>query len=46
MSATTSSSADQALAEITGQPDPDTIEEVIARMEAIDAALPNDDGLK
>ena len=46
MSTATASSADQALAAIVSQAPPDSIAEVIARMEAIDAALPNADGLK
>jgi hypothetical protein len=46
MPTTTSSPADQALAEIVGRPEPNTIADVIAQMQAIDAALGNDDGLK
>ena len=46
MSTTTSSPADQALADIVGQPEPNTIADVVARMQAIDAVLGNDDGLK
>jgi hypothetical protein len=46
MSSTTSSPADQALAEIVGQPAPATIADVIARMEAIDGLLAANDGLK
>jgi hypothetical protein len=46
MSSTTSSPADQALAEIVGQPAPTTIADVIAQMEAIDGLLAANDGLK
>jgi len=46
MSTTTSSPADQALAEIVGQSAPATIAEVIAQMQAIDGVLGNEDGLK
>jgi Family of unknown function (DUF5995) len=46
MSTTTSSPADQALADIVGRPDPTTIADVIAQMQDIDALLGNDDGLK
>lgn len=46
MATSTSSAAERALAKIVGGADPDTIGDVIARMEAIDAALPNHDGLK
>jgi hypothetical protein len=43
---TTSSPADQALAEIVSRPAAATIVDVIAQMQAIDALLGNDDGLK
>lgn len=46
MSTTTSSPADQALAEIVGGPAPATIAEVVAQMNAIDALLASNDGLK
>ena len=46
MSTTTSTPADQALAEIVGRPAPDTIADVIEQMQAIDAVLPDNDGLK
>ncbi|UWZ82507.1 DUF5995 family protein [Occallatibacter riparius] len=46
MATTTSSPADQALAGIVSGPEPNTIADVIALMQAIDAALGNDDGLK
>jgi hypothetical protein len=46
MASTTLSPADQALNALVSAPPPDTINDVIARMQAIDAALPNDDGLK
>ena len=46
MATSTSSPADQALAGIVSQAAPDTIGDVIARMEAIDALLPANDGLK
>jgi hypothetical protein len=46
MSTTTSSPADQALAEIVGRPAPATIADVIAQMQEIDALLADNDGLK
>ena len=46
MASTTLSPADEALNAIVSAPPPDSINDVVARMEAIDAALPNGDGLK
>lgn len=46
MASTNLSPADQALQAVVTAADPDSITDVIARMEAIDAALPNNDGLK
>lgn len=46
MATTTLSPADQALNGIVSAAPPDTINDVIARMQAIDTALPNNDGLK
>ena len=46
MSTTTSSPADQALADIVGRPAPATIADVIAQMQDIDAILADNDGLK
>ena len=46
MASTTLSPADAALNAIVSAAPPDTINDVVARMEAIDAALPNGDGLK
>jgi hypothetical protein len=46
MSTTASSPADQALAEIVSRPAASTIADVIAQMQAIDALLGADDGLK
>jgi hypothetical protein len=46
MPTNTVSSADQVLLEIVSGPAPSTIPEVLATMQAIDAALPADDGLK
>lgn len=46
MSSTAISSADQALSRLVSHSAPATIEDVIARMEAIDALLPVTDGLK
>lgn len=46
MASTTLSPADQALNALVSAPPPDSISDVIATMQAIDATLPNDDGLK
>lgn len=46
MATTTLSPADQALNAIISAAPPNTINDVIGRMQAIDAALPNNDGLK
>ncbi|HTX75458.1 MAG TPA: DUF5995 family protein [Terracidiphilus sp.] len=46
MASTTLSPADEALNAIVSAPPPDNVNDVVARMEAIDAALPNGDGLK
>lgn len=46
MASTTLSPADQVLQALVSAADPDTIADVMARMEAIDAALANNDGLK
>jgi hypothetical protein len=46
MASPTLSPADQALNQLVAAAPPATIADVIARMQAIDAALPNNDGLK
>jgi hypothetical protein len=40
------SATDRKLLELAGGPPPETIDDVIQRMESIDGLLPNDDGLK